>query len=309
VVQLGMFKTGRVLAGAAVAALALTSLNLGTAQAVVAPVLPMGAPTTCSAVADSPTAGQTTITDTTLPTVTSVLWSHTTYTAKSGAVARVTVKTTDDCAGAGNVAIDLRNSSSGATATFQPTGYAQSLTATSYNQTWTFDIPLHGTDAGSIYVKEVERVNAFTTYTYPTAEPDTDSPVVSPDPDSVTADDYTPVAPATTTKTVVKIATSLVANATPEPAHVGHSVTIKATLRKLRTSTYVADASQYVTLQYHLPGSKTWHSIKKVKTSSIGVATTTFKVTRKGTYGFRAVYSGATYAAAVSSSSDAVSVR
>ena len=104
-------------------------------------------------------------------------------------------------------------------------------------------------------------------------------------------------------------ATTVTVDATPEPARIGHSVTVKATLKKLTTSTYVADASQYVTLQYHLPGSSAWHSIKKVKTTSKGIASTTFKVTKKGTYGFRAVYAGSTYAAAVNSATDGVAAH
>ena len=207
--QLGMFRTGRVVVGAAVAAIAVTTLGAASAQADAAPVLPTGAPATCVAVADTPTVGQTTITDSTLPTVTSVTWSHTSYIAKAKAVARVVVKTTDDCAGADDVAVDLHNSSTGATATFEPTGYAQSVTSTGFNQTWTFDIPLHGTDAGAISVSKVELVSAFSTADLPDGGPRHRHPVVSPNPDTTTPDDYTLVSPPKTAKTVVKAYTTL----------------------------------------------------------------------------------------------------
>jgi hypothetical protein len=307
VVQLGRFRTSKVLVGAAVAAVAVTTLGAGSAGAVGPAYSTVYGPN-CATAVDTPFAGQTTKTDSTLPTVTSVAWNHLTVTAKSGATARVTVKTTDDCAGAGDVQLELHNASTGLWSYPLPSDMSWTVSASGRAQTWTFDIPLHGTDAGSISVTHVFVASDFETASYDSTLTDPTLGDINFTPETYSDSDYHAVAPPKAAKLVVKLATTLAVNATPEPAKVGRSVTVKATLKKLRTSTYIADASQYVTLQYHLPGSSAWHSIKKVRTNSSGVASTTFLVTKKGTYGFRAVYAGSTYAAAVTSAADSVKV-
>ena len=309
-VQLGMFRTSRVLVGAAVAAIAVTTLGAGSAQAVVAPAYSTLFGPNCTTAVDTPVAGQTTKTDSTVPTVTSVAWNHLTVTAKANATARVTVKLTDNCSGAGDVYLQLHNATTGAwsyPAATDLTSWA--VTATGVTQTWIFDIPLHGTDAGSISVTHVLVASGFETASYDSSLTDPTLSDLNFTPEFYSDTDYHSIAPPKAAKLVVKLATTLTVDASPEPVSLNHSVTVKATLKKLRTSTYVADAYQYVTLQYRLPGSSTWHSIAKVKTNSTGVARTTFKVTKKGTYGFRAVYAGSTYAAAVNSTTDGVSAH
>ncbi len=315
--QLGTFKTGRVLVCAAAAVVAVTALGTGSAQAVVetSPLLSTELGGGCATpVVDSPVAGETTITDTTAPTVTSVTRNHSVVIAGSGASVRFTVKVTDDCAGSADVMLELYNHSTHEWAYPDATGFAAVVTATGVNETWTFDIPLRGTDVGSISVYRVDVASGFDTLTYHNSATPTEADIVdpggvTPDPNNLGESDYVRHVPAVPVAVVVKAFTKLAVNATPEPAKVGHSVSVKATLTKLYTSTFVADGSQYVTLQYHLPGSSTWHSIKKVKTNTKGVASTTFKVTKRGTYGFRAVYAGSTYAAAVHSGTDGVSAR
>ena len=307
-VQLGMFRTSRVLVGAAVAAIAVTTLGAGSAQAVGPAYSTVFGPN-CTTTVDSPVAGQTTKTDSTAPTITSVAWNHLTVTAKANATARVTVKLTDDCSG-GDVYLELHNATTGLWSYPQASDLTWTVSASGVAQTWTFDIPLHGSDAGSISVAHVFVANGFQTASYDSTLTDPTLSDINFTPEGDTPDsDYHPVAPPKAAKLVVKLATTRTVDASPEPVKVNHSVTVKATLKKLTKTTYVADASQYVTLQYHLPGSSAWHSIKKVKTNSSGVASTTFIVTKKGTYGFRAVYAGSTYAAAVNSSTDGVASR
>jgi hypothetical protein len=296
------------------AAVAITTLGVGSAQAVASPspLLSTELGAGCAPVVDSPSVGLTTITDTTLPKVTSVAWAHTSVIAKAKATAHVTVRLSDDCAGAGDVFLELHNASTGANFYYgEAASWVETPTATGISDTVAFNVPLYGTDAGSLSVSKVDVISGFQTLTYTSGAAPTEADItdLTPDPSTVTADDYTRVTPPTVARIVVKAYTTLTVNATPEPASINHSVTVKASLKKLHTSTYIADAYQYVTLQYRLPGSSTWHSIKKVKTNSSGVASTTFKVTRKGTYGFRAVYAGATYAAAVNSSTDGVLVH
>ena len=232
-VQLGMFRTSRVLVGAAVAAIAITTLGAGSAQAVVTPAYSTVFGPNCTTAVDTPFAGQTTKTDSTLPTVTSVAWNHLTVTAKANATARVTVKTHRRLLGCG------RRPPRAAQRNDRPVGYprAADMTWTVSRewraQTWTFDIPLHGTDAGSISVTHVFVASDFQTASYDSTLTDPTLSDINFTPEFYSDSDYHSVAPPKAAKLVVKLATTLTVDASPEPVNVNHSVTVKATLKKL----------------------------------------------------------------------------
>jgi hypothetical protein len=76
----------------------------------------------------------------------------------------------------------------------------------------------------------------------------------------------------------------------------------------LKTWTYAPFGSWWVTLQYRVPGSSAWHILTKVHTNTHGLVMATYKVTKKGTYSFRAISSGSTYVAGKTSHIDSVKV-
>ncbi|HTY73498.1 MAG TPA: hypothetical protein VMI11_13900 [Actinomycetes bacterium] len=297
----------RVAVGAALAALAATTLGVGSAHAATdTSPLTLAVGPNCTLSADTPQAGQNTLTDSTTPTLTSVAWAHSRVTVKPKTTVRVTVKLSDDCAGSRDVILELRNATTHQTSYLDTNYVSSTVTSTAIVDTWNADVPLYGTDAGSISISHVLVLSGFTSLVYDA----TSGAVISytPQDDQVSDSDYKSLTPAKATKVAVVASTYLTADAAPEPGKVGKTLSVKATLKKIRTSAYAALASTYVSIQYKSPGSRTWHTLKKVKTSSTGVAATTYKPSKKGTYSFRAVYTGSTYVAAATSATDTVKV-
>jgi hypothetical protein len=282
---------GRVALG--VALVGVSTLAGGSAQAAV----PSGVGPRCTVQTDTPIAGETTLTDSTLPALTSVTWAHKTLTVKPKSSVRITVKLSDNCSGAGDVVLELHNATTRVTGYFGADYVSSKITSAGIYDTWTVDVPLYGTDAGSISVAHVAVTTGFTSLVYTSAT----GAVVSqlPEVDQVTPSDYHNLTPHRAARITVKASTT-VAVTSAKTAKRGHAIALKATLKELKTSSYVGLGRQHVTIQYKAPGGS-WHALKRATTASSGTAALTYKPTKSGTYSFRVLYAGSTYIASATS--------
>ncbi|MFJ5302223.1 hypothetical protein [Streptomyces sp. NPDC088350] len=107
----------------------------------------------------------------------------------------------------------------------------------------------------------------------------------------------------------IKKASTLTADATPEPVKKGKTITVTGKLARANWSTgkYAGYASQPAKLQFRKKGSSTYTTLKTVKTNSTGVLTTTTKATVDGYY--RYVFAGTATTAAATAPGDFVDVR
>jgi hypothetical protein len=306
------FRGRRVAVGAALAAMAVSTLTLTGAHAAAGTPLFSTVGPKCVKTVDTPKTGESTLTDSTTPTLTSVTWAHSTITVKPKTTVRVTIKLKDDCSGAGDVVLELHNSKTKNTDYIEANYVSSTITTTSINDTWNVDVPLYGTDAGNLSIAHVSVLSGFTSLVYDSTKttplaPD-DVIDVLPHDDQITDADYHNLTPPKAAKIAVKAGATLSTDATPEPGKVGHWLSVKATLKAIHASTYVAVKSTYVTIQYKPAGSTAWHTLKKLKTSSSGVVSAKYKPLKKGTYAFRTVFAGSTYVGAVTSAADSVKV-
>ncbi|MFC8516546.1 hypothetical protein [Streptomyces sp. NPDC057257] len=107
----------------------------------------------------------------------------------------------------------------------------------------------------------------------------------------------------------IKKASTLTADATPEPVKKGKTITVTGKLARANWSTgkYAGYASQPVKLQFRKKGSSTYTTLKTVRTNSTGVLKTTTKATVDGYY--RYAFAGAATTAASTAPGDFVDVR
>jgi hypothetical protein len=107
----------------------------------------------------------------------------------------------------------------------------------------------------------------------------------------------------------IKKASTLTANATPEPVKKGKTITVTGKLARANWATgkYAGYVSQPAKLQSRKKGSSTYTTLKTVKTNSTGVLKTTTKATVDGYY--RYVFAGTSTTAAATAAGDFVDVR
>lgn len=107
----------------------------------------------------------------------------------------------------------------------------------------------------------------------------------------------------------IKKASTLTANATPEPVKKGKTITVTGKLARANWSTgkYAGYVSQPAKLQFRKKSSSTYTTLKTIKTNSTGVLKTTTKATVDGYY--RYVFAGTTTTAAATAPGDFVDVR
>ncbi len=107
----------------------------------------------------------------------------------------------------------------------------------------------------------------------------------------------------------IKKASTLTADATPEPVKKGKAITVTGKLARANWSTgkYAGYVSQPAKLQFRKKGSSTYTTLKTVKTNSTGVLKTTTTATVDGY--FRYVFAGTTTTAASTAAGDFVDVR
>lgn len=107
----------------------------------------------------------------------------------------------------------------------------------------------------------------------------------------------------------IKKASTLTANATPEPVKKGKTITVTGKLARANWSTgkYAGYVSQPAKLQFRKKGSNTYTTLKTVKTNSTGVLKTTTKATVDGFY--RYVFAGTPTTAPATAPGDFVDVR
>ncbi|WP_405840479.1 hypothetical protein [Streptomyces sp. NBC_01518] len=107
----------------------------------------------------------------------------------------------------------------------------------------------------------------------------------------------------------IKKASTLTANATPEPVKKGKTITVTGKLARANWSTgkYAGYVSQPVKLQFRKKSSSTYTTLKTIKTNSTGVLKTTTKATVDGYY--RYVFAGTATTAAATAPGDFVDVR
>jgi len=107
----------------------------------------------------------------------------------------------------------------------------------------------------------------------------------------------------------IKKASTLTANATPEPVKKGKTITVTGKLARANWATgkYAGYVSQPAKLQFRKKGSSTYTTLKTVKTNSTGVLKTTTKATVDGYY--RYVFAGTSTTAAATAPGDFVDVR
>ncbi|MEV6502511.1 hypothetical protein [Streptomyces prunicolor] len=107
----------------------------------------------------------------------------------------------------------------------------------------------------------------------------------------------------------IKKASTLTANATPEPVKKGRTITVTGKLARANWATgkYAGYVSQPAKLQFRKKGSSTYTTLKTVKTNSTGVLKTTTKATVDGYY--RYVFAGTSTTAAATAPGDFVDVR
>ncbi|MER7928859.1 MULTISPECIES: hypothetical protein [unclassified Streptomyces] len=107
----------------------------------------------------------------------------------------------------------------------------------------------------------------------------------------------------------IKKASTLTADATPEPVKKGKTITVTGKLARANWTTgkYAGYVSQPVKLQFRKKSSSTYTTLKTVKTNSTGVLKTTTKATVDGYY--RYVFAGTATTAAATAPGDFVDVR
>ncbi|MEV5525656.1 hypothetical protein [Streptomyces prunicolor] len=107
----------------------------------------------------------------------------------------------------------------------------------------------------------------------------------------------------------IKKASTLTANATPEPVKKGKTITVTGKLARANWATgkYAGYVSQSAKLQFRKKSSSTYTTLKTVKTNSTGVLKTTTKATVDGYY--RYVFAGTSTTAAATAPGDFVDVR
>jgi len=107
----------------------------------------------------------------------------------------------------------------------------------------------------------------------------------------------------------IKKASTLTADATPEPVKKGKTITVTGKLARANWSTgkYAGYVSQPVKLQFRKKGSSAYTTLKTVRTNSTGVLKTTTKATVDGYY--RYAFAGTATTAASTAPGDFVDVR
>ena len=294
-------------------------LALGTAVALVSGVVVLSGGGTvqaetppktgpkCTVQANTPASGQTTLVDSTAPKVTSVKWSAATVRVATLSTVTVTLRTTDNCSGVGDLWVLAKNLSSGVVETLPATLASYTTDADSIDDVWTAELTVRGAQRGKWVVAEVWVLPAFTSLTYDSAT----ATVVTRTPDPLTASDsaYAKVHPAGPPTVRVDALTKVTVDAAPEPITLGKKLTVSVRVTRADLNGYVAAGGVTVAVQVKAPGSKTWLALASVKTGSAGKAAATFTPKKKGVYTFRAVYKGVVGLAASTSPSDAVTVK
>ncbi|MFF3503666.1 hypothetical protein [Streptomyces sp. NPDC003247] len=109
--------------------------------------------------------------------------------------------------------------------------------------------------------------------------------------------------------TLVKRASKLTVNASPEPVTKGKTITVTGRLTRANweTGTYTGYSGVYAQLQFRKKSSTTYSTVKSVKTTSTGGLATTVKASVDGYYRYSFV--GTTTAPAVKAAGDFVDVR
>ncbi|MFF1298372.1 MULTISPECIES: hypothetical protein [unclassified Streptomyces] len=111
------------------------------------------------------------------------------------------------------------------------------------------------------------------------------------------------------TRTKIKRASKLTANASPEPVKKGKTITVTGKLSRANWTTgkYAGYAAQPVQLQFRKKGSSTYTTLKTVKTSSTGTLSTTTKAGTDGYYRF--AFAGTTTTGTAKATGDFVDVK
>jgi hypothetical protein len=170
VLRLGVFGKGRLTISAALIALVSATAFIGSRQS---PVLTLDHTIgpLCTVTQGSPVGGDTTLTDSTIPKLTSVSWADPVVTVKPKSTAQVTVKLSDDCSGAGDVVLQLRDATT-ARKWYVGANYASStITSGAINDTWNADVPVGGPDPRSVSVVQVLVLTGFTSLVYDSTKP------------------------------------------------------------------------------------------------------------------------------------------
>ncbi|MFJ4620004.1 hypothetical protein [Streptomyces sp. NPDC088812] len=109
--------------------------------------------------------------------------------------------------------------------------------------------------------------------------------------------------------TLVKRASKLTVNASPEPVTKGKTITVTGRLTRANweSGTYTGYSGVYAQLQFRKKSSTTYSTVKSVKTTSTGGLSTTVKASVDGYYRYSFV--GTTTAPAVKAAGDFVDVR
>jgi hypothetical protein len=215
VVQLGVFRSGRVALGGALAALVVSAMCIGSGQATALTLAKTVGPH-CRVTTDSPVAGETTLTDSTIPTLTSVSWARPRMTVQQKATVPVTVTLSDDCSGAGDVVLELRNATTKRTWYVGATYASSTITSAAIHDTWNVDVPLDGTNIGIVSVVHVLALTGFTHLVYDSTKPPTTVTDVldrQPEVEQVRGADYHTLTPATPTRIAVQAGTTSTASA------------------------------------------------------------------------------------------------
>ncbi|MFJ2238120.1 hypothetical protein [Streptomyces sp. NPDC087859] len=111
------------------------------------------------------------------------------------------------------------------------------------------------------------------------------------------------------TRTKIKRAAKLTANASPEPVKKGKTVTVTGKLSRANWATgkYAGYAAQPVQLQFRKKGSSTYTTLKTVKSSSTGALSTTTKAGSDGYYRF--AFAGTTTTGTAKATGDFIDVK
>jgi len=111
------------------------------------------------------------------------------------------------------------------------------------------------------------------------------------------------------TRTKIKRAAKLTANASPEPVKKGKTITVTGKLSRANWATgkYAGYAAQPVQLQFRKKGSSTYTTLKTVKSSSTGALSTTTKAGSDGYYRF--AFAGTTTTGTAKATGDFIDVK
>ncbi|WP_329343345.1 hypothetical protein OG866_42990 [Streptomyces sp. NBC_00663] len=111
------------------------------------------------------------------------------------------------------------------------------------------------------------------------------------------------------TRTRIKRAAKLTANASPEPVKKGKTITVTGKLSRANWTTgkYAGYSTQPVKLQFRKKGSSTYTTLKTVKTNSTGNLSTTAKATSDGYYRF--AFAGTSTTGSATATGDFIDVK